>query len=232
MNILMKIIFKILQSLTVHIFLICLYFILSPHLYPQESITKDRKLIPFFNNSLEFKNAADSFKSKSLTGDALFLALKTGYQTISPEYDKNFAGSWMIDISAGGVFNNSWHAGLSLRYWKKNIENYSPPGMDTSYNKDLKGMAVLFFGHYNFILEKELFNPFIGFGFGNYEIKTESQKKQYLCISINTGVEVKINKFIAVNFDICFNRLLNFIENGKSYNNFEFKFGPAFYLSY
>ena len=93
-------------------------------------------------------------------------------------------------------------------------------------------MAVLFFGHYKFILQEELIFPFIGIGFGNYEIKTESQKRQYLCIGINTGVGVKINKFIAVNFDICFNRLLNFVENGNSYNNFEFKFGPAFYLSY
>lgn len=228
----MKINFKILQSLNMHIFPICLYFILNTHLYPQESKPKDHKFTPLFNNSLEFKIATDSFKSKAHTGDALFLALKAGYQTYSPEYDKDFKGSWLIDFSAGGVFNNAWHAGLSLRYWNSNIENYTPEGTDTSYNKEFKGLAVLFFGHYKFILQEELIFPFIGFGFGNYEINMNKEKRQYLCIGINSGVEVKINKFIAVNFDICFNRLLNFTENGNSYNNFEFKFGPAFYLSY
>jgi len=228
----MKINFKILQTLTKHIFLIFLYFILNTHLYPQESIPQDRKFTPLFSNRLEFKNATDSFKSKALTNDALFLALKGGYQTISPEYDKNFAGSLLIDFSAGGVFNNSWQAGLSLRYWNSNIENYTPEGADTSYNKRLKGMAVLFFGNYKFILQEELIIPFIGFCFGNYEINLNKEKRQYLCIGLNTGLEVKINKFIAVNFDICFNRLLNFVENRNSYNNFEFKFGPAFYLSY
>ena len=197
-----------------------------------KSLPQDRKFTPLFSKGLEVKKKTGFFNSKALTGDALFLALKAGYQTYSPEYDENFKASWMFDVSAGGVFNNNWHAGLSLRFWKSNIENYTPPGSDTSYNKEFKGMAVLFFGHYKFILQKELIFPFIGLGFGNYEIKTESQKRQYLCIGINTGVEVKINKFIAVNFDICFNRLLNFTENGNSYNNFEFKFGPAFYLSY
>lgn len=228
----MKINFKILQSLTKHIFLIFLYFILNTHLYPQESIPQDRKFTPLFSNHLEFKKETDSFKSKALTGDALFLALKGGYQTISPEYDKNFAGSWLIDISAGGVFNNTWQAGLSLRYWNTSIENYTPESADTSFNKKLKGMAVLFFGQYKFILKKELFNPFVGLGFGNYEINNSKDKKQYLCFSINTGLEVKISKFIAVNFDIYFNRLIDFAENSNSYNNFEFKFGPAFYLSY
>ncbi|HAX49566.1 MAG TPA: hypothetical protein PK605_07290, partial [Ignavibacteria bacterium] len=66
----------------------------------------------------------------------------------------------------------------------------------------------------------------------NYEINLNKEKRQYLCIGLNTGLEVKINKFIAVNFDICFNRLLNFVENRNSYNNFEFKFGPSFYLTY
>lgn len=210
------------------------YFIIifSVVLITTNSLPQDSKFTPLFNNSLEIKKTAVSFKSKALTGDALFLALKGGYQTYSPEYDKNFAASWLFDVSAGGVFNNNWHAGLSLRFWKSNIENYTPPGSDTSYNKEFKGLAVLFFGHYKIILQKELIFPFIGFSFGNYEINADKEKKQYLCIGINTGVEVKINKFIAVNFDICFNRLLNFIENGNSYNNFEFKFGPAFYLSY
>ena len=228
----MKINFKILQSLTKHVFLICLYFILNTHLYPQESFPQDRKFTPNFSNRLEFKNATDSVKSKALTGDALFLALKGGYQTISPEYDKNFTGSWLIDISAGGFFNNLWQAGLSLRYWNTSIENYTPEGADTSYNKKFKGMAVLFFGNYKFILKKELFNPFIGFYFGNYEINVNKEKRQYLCIGLNTGLEVKINKFFVVNFDICFNRLLNFVENRNSFNNFEFKFGPAFYFYY
>ena len=94
----MKINFKILQSLTMHIFPNCLYFILNTHLYSQESIQKDHKFTPLFNNRLEFKKAIDSFKSKAPTSDALFLALKAGYQTYSPEYDKNFAASWMFDV--------------------------------------------------------------------------------------------------------------------------------------
>lgn len=213
-----------------------LIFILScivPELqYPQDSLPQESKITHLFKNSLEIKKATGFFKSKALTNDALFLALKTGYQTTSPEYDKNFVGSWLIDFSAGGVFNKTWQAGLSLRFWNSTIENYTPPGLDTSYKKDLKGMAVLFLGNYKFNIEKELIFSFIGLGFGNYEIKETSGKKQYLCISINTGFEVKINKFIAANFDICFNRLLGFAENSNSYNNFEFKIGPALYLSY
>lgn len=197
-----------------------------------KSLPQNYRFTPLFNKGLEVKKTTGFLKSKTLTDDALFLTLKAGYQTYSPEYDKNFSANWMFDVSAGGVFNNSWQAGLSLRFWNSNIENYIPEGSDTSYNKEFKGIAVLFLGQYKFILQKELIFPFIGLGIGNYEIKTENQKKQYLCIGINTGVEVKINKFIAVNFDICFNRLLNFVENRISYNNFEFKFGPAFYLSY
>ena len=197
-----------------------------------KSLPQDRKFIPLFNKGLEVKKTTGFLKSKALTNDALFLALKAGYQTYSPEYDMNFAASWLIDISAGGVFNNSWQAGLCLRFWNSNIENYTPEGSDTSYNKEFKGIAVLFFGQYKFILHQELIFPYIGICFGNYEIYMNKEKRQYLCVGINTGVELKINKFIAVNFDICFNRLLNFVENRISYNNFEFKFGPAFYLSY
>lgn len=211
------------------------YFIIiffSVLLISTKSLPQDNKITPILNNSWEIKKTIGSYKSKKIKDDALFLGLKGGYQTYSPEYYKDLKGSWLIDFSAGGVFNNSWQAGLSLRYWNTSIENYSPEGADTSYNKRLKGMAVLFFGNYKFILKKELFNPFIGLGFGNYEIYNSKDKKQYLCISINTGLEVKINKIIAVNFDICFNRLIGFAENSNSYNNFEFKFGPAFYLSY
>ena len=211
------------------------YFIIiffSVLLISTKSLPQDNKITPVLNNSWEIEKTIGSFKTKKIKDDALFLGLKGGYQTYSTEYDKNFTGSWIIDFSAGGVFNNAWHAGLSLRYWNTSIENYSPEGSDTSYNKKLKGMAVLFFGYYKFILKKELFNPFIGLGFGNYEIYNSKNKKQYLCITINTGLEVKISKLIAVNFDICFNRLIGFAENSNSYNNFEFKFGPAFYLSY
>lgn len=213
----------------------CRYFIIiffSVLLISTKSLPQNNKFTPLLNNSWEIEKTIGSFKTKKIKDDALFLGLKGGYQTYSTEYDKNFAGSWLIDFSAAGVFNNAWHAGLSLRYWNTSIENYSPDGSDTSYNKKLKGMAVLFFGYYKFILKKELFNPFIGLGFGNYEIYNSKNKKQYLCFSINTGLEVKISKLIAVNFDICFNRLIGFAENSNSYNNFEFKFGPAFYLSY
>lgn len=209
-----------------------LSFVVPEQQYTQVSLSQESKITPLFKNSLEIKKATGFFKSITHTDDALFLALKTGYQTFSPEYVKNFPGSWLIDISAGGVFNNSWQAGLSLRFWNSTIENYRPEGLDTSYNKDLKGMAVLFLGNYKFNIEKDLIFSFIGLGFGNYEIKETSGKKQYLCISINTGFEVKINKFIAANFEICFNRLLGFAENSNSYNNFEFKIGPALYLSY